>query len=46
MSHSIVVEWATDGIAVLTFSDPVRANQLCWAAVERLAGASVESRPG
>lgn len=37
MSHTIDVNWTGDHIAVVTFSDPARANQLCWAAVDALA---------
>jgi len=37
MSHSISVDWIGDRIAVVTFSDPARANQLCWAAIDALA---------
>lgn len=37
MSHSIKIDWTGDSIAVLTFSDPPRANQLCWAAIDALA---------
>ena len=36
MSHSIAVEWTGETIAVLTFSDPLRANQICWAAIDEL----------
>lgn len=36
MSHSIKVDWVGDSIAVLTFSDPARANQLCWAAIDAM----------
>jgi enoyl-CoA hydratase/carnithine racemase len=31
------VDWNGDSIAVLTFSDPQRDNQLCWAAVDDIA---------
>jgi enoyl-CoA hydratase/carnithine racemase len=30
------VEWTGSDIAVLTFSDPARANQICWAAIDDL----------
>ena len=36
MSHSIQVDWTADTIAVLTFADRARANQLCWAAIDAL----------
>jgi enoyl-CoA hydratase/carnithine racemase len=37
MGHTINVDWTGDSIVVLTFSDPARANQLCWAAIDALA---------
>ena len=37
MSHTVNVDWTGDSIAVLTFCDPMRANQLCWAAIDALA---------
>ncbi len=37
MSHSISITWTGNRIAVLTFSDPPRANQLCWAAIDAMA---------
>lgn len=37
MSHTIDVSWSGDSIAVLTFSDPPRSNQICWAAIDALA---------
>ncbi len=36
MSHSIEVTWPGDTVAVLTFRDPVRRNQICWAAIDAL----------
>jgi enoyl-CoA hydratase/carnithine racemase len=36
MSHSLHVTWTSAAIAVLTFCDPPRGNQLCWAAVDAL----------
>jgi enoyl-CoA hydratase/carnithine racemase len=36
MSHTINVDWTGGSIAVVTFSDPLRANQLCWAAIDAL----------
>ena len=37
MTHSLAVDWTGDKIAVLTFSDPQRDNQICWAAVDDIA---------
>jgi enoyl-CoA hydratase/carnithine racemase len=37
LTHSLAVDWTGDTIAVLTFSDPQRDNQLCWAAVDDIA---------
>lgn len=37
MTHSLAVDWTGDHIAVLTFSDPQRDNQLCWSAVDDIA---------
>lgn len=37
MSHVINVQWTGACIAVLTFTDLPRANQLCWAAVDAMA---------
>jgi len=37
MSHTIDVKRTGDSIAVVTFSDPLRDNQLCWAAIDALA---------
>lgn len=37
MSHTLEIAWWSDTIAVLTFTDPVRRNQLSWAAVDALA---------
>lgn len=44
MSHSIEFAWHGDGIALVTFSDPARANQLCWAAVDALGDTLVQCR--
>jgi enoyl-CoA hydratase/carnithine racemase len=35
MSYSIDARWH-DSVAVVTFSDPARGNQICWAAVDEL----------
>jgi enoyl-CoA hydratase/carnithine racemase len=35
MSHSIDTRWH-DSVAVVTFSDPARGNQICWAAIDEL----------
>jgi len=37
VTHSLAVDWTGDTIAVLTFSDPQRDNQICWAAVDDIA---------
>lgn len=37
MTHSLTLDWPLDGVAVLTFSDSERNNQLCWAAVDDMA---------
>jgi enoyl-CoA hydratase/carnithine racemase len=37
VSHAIEVSWKGDSVAVLTFSDPPRYNQICWAAIDALA---------
>jgi enoyl-CoA hydratase/carnithine racemase len=36
LTHSLTLDWVQDTIAVLTFSDPARSNQLCWAAIDAL----------
>lgn len=36
MSYSLQVAWTSEAVAVLTFSDASRRNQLCWAAVDAL----------
>ena len=38
---TVTLENPADGVGLLRFADPTRANQLCWAAVDTLA-ASVE----
>lgn len=37
MAHSITVTRPAEAIAVVTFADPERQNQLCWAAIDELA---------
>lgn len=37
MSHSLELTWPSAAVAVLTFSDPRRGNQLSWAAIDALA---------
>jgi enoyl-CoA hydratase/carnithine racemase len=37
LTHSLAVDWPGDNIAVLTFSDPQRNNQICWAAIDEIA---------
>ena len=44
MSHTIVIDWAGPKVAILTFSDPERANQICWAAIDGLAEQLVHCR--
>lgn len=41
MSYSIQTEWQ-DSIAVVSFSDPERRNQICWAAIDDL-GATLKT---
>jgi enoyl-CoA hydratase/carnithine racemase len=36
VTHSLKIDWARDNVAVLTFSDAERCNQICWAAVDEL----------
>jgi len=36
MTYSIEADWIDDAVVILTFSDPQRANQLCWAAIDEL----------
>ena len=38
MTHAITTDWAGPKVAILTFSDLERANQICWAAIDELAG--------
>lgn len=38
MSYSIETRWH-DSVAVVTFRDPARANQVCWAAIDELGEA-------
>ena len=37
MTHVITTDWAGSKVAILTFSDPERGNQICWAAIDELA---------
>lgn len=37
MTHSISVDWDTEQVAVISFQDPERQNQVCWAAIWELA---------
>ncbi|MDG2047053.1 MAG: enoyl-CoA hydratase/isomerase family protein [Halioglobus sp.] len=37
MSYSITVDWVKPEVAILTFSDHERSNQICWAAIDDLA---------
>jgi enoyl-CoA hydratase/carnithine racemase len=36
LTHNISVVWHTPAIAVVSFSDEARQNQICWAAVDEL----------
>lgn len=44
MSHRIEVEWPAEGVALLTFADPARQNQLCWAAADELGETLAQCR--
>ena len=44
MSHSIEVDWPNERIAVVTFADPARNNQICWAAIDALGNQLKECR--
>jgi enoyl-CoA hydratase/carnithine racemase len=44
VSHSIAVDWPGERIAVVTFSDPARNNQICWAAIDALGNQLKECR--
>jgi enoyl-CoA hydratase/carnithine racemase len=37
LDFSLTLDWDSDNVAVLTFTDPHRVNQLCWAAIDALA---------
>ncbi len=39
MSHQLSIEWPEPQIALLTFADAERQNQLCWAAIAEMADA-------
>ena len=43
MSHSIETQWF-DSIAVVSFRDPARGNQVCWAAIDELGAALTACR--
>jgi enoyl-CoA hydratase/carnithine racemase len=36
LTHNISVVWNTPAIAVVSFSDEARQNQICWAAIDEL----------
>lgn len=36
MSYSLTLDWPEEQIAVVRFADPLRNNQICWAAVDEL----------
>jgi enoyl-CoA hydratase/carnithine racemase len=44
VSHSIEVDWPVERVAVVTFSDPARNNQICWAAIDALGNQLKECR--
>ena len=44
MSHRIDSRWHSEHIAIISFQDPSRQNQLCWAAIDELAGTIVQCR--
>jgi len=44
VTYSINLEWPDEGIALVSFSDPVRQNQLCWAAADELGETLVQCR--
>ena len=37
MDYSLTLDWENDNVAVLTFRDEHRVNQICWAAIDALA---------
>ncbi|MFT4613323.1 MAG: enoyl-CoA hydratase/carnithine racemase [Bacteroidia bacterium] len=37
MSYNLTQEWPQAGVAVLTFTDRARTNQLCWGAIDEMA---------
>jgi len=37
MDYSLTVDWDNDNVAVITFKDIQRVNQICWAAIDDLA---------
>jgi enoyl-CoA hydratase/carnithine racemase len=36
LSHQITIDWPTEHIAVISFQDPQRQNQWCWAAIDEM----------
>jgi len=44
MSYSVTVTRPEEGVAVVTFADPERQNQLCWAAIDELAAEVAAAR--
>ena len=44
MSNFVELEYPYDGVALITFTDPDRQNNLCWAGVDALAQALKEAR--
>ncbi|NND66840.1 MAG: enoyl-CoA hydratase/isomerase family protein [Halioglobus sp.] len=44
MSYTVAVTWPEECVAVATFADAQRQNQLCWAAIDELAQAVAGAR--
>jgi enoyl-CoA hydratase/carnithine racemase len=44
VSHKLEVSRPAEAVAVVTFSDPGRGNQICWAAAEDMAAALADCR--
>ena len=44
MSHQITIDWPSPHIAVISFQDPRRQNQWCWAAIDEMGGVLGECR--
>lgn len=44
MSHQITIDWPSSHIAVISFQDPQRQNQWCWAAIDEMGEALSQCR--